>query len=338
MTIASTWLDNAIARLIEFLAAPGAPGLAHIRDALQMHVHTLDTARITILLNRLQAFKTQMFSSNNIATECAARTDNLCKNIAAAYVHRGAPNKMRFCSSFFSGNETWRVEASIHEAMHAFLPNSAGGQVTDRGYASERVYEFLTPEEAFDNSDSIAMLVQVLALGKAVTERQMGQPQDDISDCSKDQLLILRPAIARAARWNLNAINLLADTRQIMINDYAPLRRQYLGSDDAEKIPDIMKVYKDSQDKFKSSLDVECETAGGACSTNTTGYYRHFIFTSGTLHVCPSFFTLGADDPIRSFLSLAIMNTTGKSEADSVKYADFAKDATNKYWATPTTI
>ena len=340
MTKAQKWLDSAIARLNEFLAAPGAPGMQDIRDALQMHVHTVDVPRIRILLSRLQAFKTQMFSSNNIETECTAPTDNLCKQIAAAYVRRGTPNKMRLCPGFFSTtNETWQIEAVIHEVIHAFLPNSAGGLVTDRAYADERVYEFLTPEEAFDNSDSIAMLVQVLAQGKAVTGRQMGQPQDNISDCGKDQLAILRPAIARAARWNLYAVNLLAATRKETIDDYADLRRKYFGSDDVARIPDIMKVYQDARSEFKSSLNVKCETAGGFCSAKTASYYRTFmIFKSDTLHVCPAFFTQSTEDAIRSFLTLEIMYTSGMSDADASKYADFAMDATNKYWKVPTTI
>ena len=79
-------------------------------------------------------------------------------------------------------------------------------------------------------------------------------------------------------------------------------------------------------------MDVECETAGGACSANTSGYYRSFIFKSGTLHVCPLFFTLSPEERIKNFLALTIMNSTGKSASDASKYGDFAKAVTDKYW------
>lgn len=329
MTTAQQWIDSAIARLGEFIAAPAAPGMANIRDALQAHVHTLNPAHITILISRLQNFRTQMFSANNLEVGCAAPSDGLCRAMAAAYVRHSVPKQMKFCSSFFTADATWRIEAMIHEAMHAFFANSAGGTVTDRAYAHERVYEFLSPEEAFDNSDSLAMLVQVLAQGRPA---RTNRPQDDISDCTSDQLRSLRPAIARAARWNLNSINVLGDSRADFRQGYAAERRQHFGTDNVDKIPSFLETYQESKNKLESSLDVECETAGGACSSNTSGYYRSFIFKSGTLHVCPLFFTLSPEERIKNFLALTIMNSTGKSASDASKYGDFAKAVTDKYW------
>jgi len=338
MTTAQNWLDTAISKLRDYIAAPGAPGMQDIRDALQANVHTLNPVHINLLLTRLQSFRSQMFSGNNLEVECAAPGDGLCKDIAAAYVQHGVPQKMRFCHGFFSADDVWRIEATIHEAMHAFFSNSSGGTVTDRAYAHERVYEFLKPEEAFDNSDSIATLVQALALGNAATAKYMRHPKDSISDCSKEQHEMLRPAIARAARWNLNSINVLADTRTDFRNGYSDLRKQYFGDDSFDKIPTLVEVYKKSQSKFEDSISVECESAGGACSSDTFGYYRSFIFKSGTLHVCPVFFAMSEDNRIKSFLSLAIMNSSGKSDAESAKYAEFAKAVTDRYWAMPNSL
>ena len=329
MTTAQQWLDRAIARLGEFTAAPAAPGMANIRDALQTHVHTLDPAHVATLISRLQNFRTQMFSGNNLEVGCAAPSDGMCRSMAAAYVQHSTPKQMRFCASFFTSDATWRIEAMIHEAMHAFFANSARGTVTDRGYAHERVYEFLSPQEAFDNADSLAMLVQVLALGRPA---RINRPQDDISDCTADQLRSLRPTIALAARWNLNSINVLGDTRVDFRQGYAAERRQYFGTDNVDRIPSFLETFQESDNKLKDNLDVECETAGGACSNTTAGYYRSFIFSSGTLHVCPLFFTLSPDDRIKNFLSLAIMNSSGKSTSEASKYADFAKAMTDKYW------
>jgi hypothetical protein len=197
------------------------------------------------------------------------------------------------------------------------------------------VYEFLSPEEAMDNADSYAQLAQTIGSGRAPLPADEGRRQDELSDCPNNANDVVRPAVAWAARWNLNAVNIVGDARPAFRAGYAGLRKRHFGSDDPARIKGLLEVYEKARAEFDDDFSFECETAGGACSGSTIGYFRHFIVTKKTLHLCPSWFAQGEQARITTMYELVLAHDADVSQADRSKYSGLAKDLTDQYFAKP---
>jgi hypothetical protein len=336
------WLNLAINRLNHFIALPLNRSTQDVALALRTHFNTQNPFHAELVRDRLQAIEREATSRKDFASECAAPTDPLCAELAGAYVRPGSPTPVgvRWCPGFFRASEDWRVKNIIHESAHGFVVQVGGANfVKDRGYFDERVYQYLRPEEAMDNADSYARLAQELATGRPLSSESEGRPRDEIADCPAGADEIVRPALARAARWNLNAVTVLASPNSTSSRRLSALRRTHFGTDDPARIRELLEIYQRARRELDRDIPFECEAAGGVCRGSTIGYFRYFLFiTSDVLHLCPSWFGLGDQQRIESIYALVLSHDAGVSEEDRHKYVNLARDLTELYWRVPPSL
>ena len=344
---AQGWLNTAINRLNEYIALPVSDRVQDVAVALDNNFRTKSVFHAELIRDRLLAVRDNLTSRQNFTSSCAPENDQVCGS-AGAYTLSDVTG-IRWCPSFFKrGSPTWQIETVIHESAHAFAPRvyaptvvrSVGDLfVTDRGYVSQRIYyPYLRPEEAMDNADSYAYLAEDLSMGPISLSKQPKSPEDTIKDCPPGTPELVRRALAFVESWNRNAVTALsqANSSPEATTYYEGLRQQYFGTSSKVKISDLLDAYKLVEGKLNSAIPLECETAGGACSGSTIGYYRYFLWwSSDVLHLCPSWFTLSDEEArIQSLYALVLADYANVPESDRYKYVDLAQRV-SRNWGTP---
>jgi hypothetical protein len=334
------WLRLAIQRLNHYIALPLSATGDFVRRSLDLHFHTHSVFHAGLIRDRLRAILTDSPRQRNFAMQCAPQNDPVCGSFGAyGYTRPGGRRGIRWCPRFFRGGAIYQVRMIIHETAHHFARRvGTAGHVGDRAYFKDRAYAFLRPEEAMDNADSFAMFCQDIGMWRH--HIPPGFTMDTFSDCRPNQRNQVRLALARAERWNVNALDVTTDTRPAVINAYAGLRRTHIGSDNPARIPRLRRVYQRVRRLLQARIPFECEGAGIPCVGNTFGYYYHFLWwTSDVLHLCPYWFAIADDsDRIEALYILALRRYGDLSERDAQRYAALGRALSERYWPAPASL
>ena len=334
--MALEWLNTAIRQLNEYILLPPSPEVQNVEQSLDNHFHTHSFFHADLIRDRLIEIQNNVTSRRDFTSECAPETDQTCQAGASAYVTDDLGG-VRWCPSFFGGYSypTWQAQTVIHESAHVFAPKvDRPGFVTDRAYFSERIYAHLRPEEAMDNADSYANLVQDLGTGRLLPRRPPSRPSDPSQSCSPEASEMVRRALARAEMWNRIAYQTLVDTKPESIARHAPLRLRYFGTDDSARIPEILNTYRRVSERLHSNIQFQCEPAGGTCTGSSFGWWT----PPDILHLCPSLAGLDENPRIKALYAAILLyyaTDTTVPVGDLYKYIDLAEAITEHYRPTP---
>lgn len=321
------WLNRAIGQTDAFLSAPAAPGNAGVRDALRLHFKSVAPAVVRHVRGRLHQIRTDIRTAEPFTVECHDAWDITCRT-ARAYIPGGEPERMVFCTRFFSGSDSARSATIVHEAAHTQV---GGVHITDLAYDWERLLRYLTTEEALINAESYSLYVEHLATGRAP---RMAAPRDTREDCPDAWWELLQRAIARAQKANSDADDATERLTAARVRRWTAARRTLLGGTTQADIDRANRVYRRAYERLQARVDFECEPGGGGRCGGAEAYW----YATGDLHICPSwralaterarvisllsamygYFDLEGNDTRRTHLArLAVELTTARREVPS---------------------
>jgi hypothetical protein len=246
--------------------------------------------------------------------------------------------------------------------IHAVVPQvgirnrvTAGTGVIDRAYLQERVFRFLSPDEALDNAESYALLSDQLFHRR--TTSGVSAPTDTTTGC-KDLNPVLE-AFARADQWNRSAhvwvqavvahlrSNRLSGVSDLAAADAAPFTRFLPSLTSVTDLATLEGAYESLQSHgFFNPWDFGCVTGSPGCSdgalafcdqgsASATSITLRRIATRSTVGICPSFLTGSLEDRTRSVYAAFLIGRpswiiAGFRLADKFPYIDFAQNIANR--------
>src|SRR5712692_7652635 len=89
---------------------------------------------------------------NPYPTFCASPFDPGCATGLHLAYQTGIKKKVVICDGYFGKDQTAQTYILFHELTHEFATD-----VQDLGYGSDRIFSYLTPDEAIHNADSYAL-------------------------------------------------------------------------------------------------------------------------------------------------------------------------------------
>jgi hypothetical protein len=317
---AGIWLNRTIGRLNDYIANPAAH--AGVQASLQRHFRSSSNQTAERVRRILRRISTEMTTSAALNVECHTTADMSCSN-AGAYV---TGNLFVFCPSFFDGSSDWQAASVIHEMAHSLAGIT---HITDRAYLSNRIYTNLSTDEALTNAASYENFSREVASGVIFSSTA---PVDELNDCQDRQAVPTRRSLASIERWNRNAQTLTSDTRPGMLSQWQDLQNVHLGGTTAAAIASAKTAYTAVVSQMGSALTFECERS---CDAGVTGYYRYFIFTSNTLHLCPMLFSLNEDPRTLEIYKLILVRYAGVDQARAGALAQLAQAINARFWGPP---
>jgi hypothetical protein len=250
--LAGQWLDKTTTALEAFLDAPADPKNALVRAALGRHFHTTRTKVVEELLDRFETVRDDLTNREDFTAECHDTTDPQCED-ASAYIHDD-DSELVYCPGFFKGKTArWRAGALIHELIHAL----AGLDITDRAYRADRLLPSLSTAEAMDNAESHELFVREIVSEKPVKGTA---PTDKIEDCGPKTKPLIDEALARAERWNHDALDVTLSGDADLAKDNRPRVLTHLGDGSEATRTAAARVYLRTSKRFRQPMRVQCDS------------------------------------------------------------------------------
>jgi hypothetical protein len=335
------WLDAAYTQLLDFEtdevippAAGSPPDREHERigRTLQRTFNTRDWMYVSVIRQRL-ANVAGLLRAGGISVTCPSG-DPHCRaggsEFVAAYVR--APYAVVMCGVPVVNSST--VATFVHELTHAVVPaigirgplTAPGQGVRDRAYVHERLFRFLTPEEALDNASSYENLTEQLfnhldaEVATSETEKAVGCP-----DPAR-----VTGSVARFEHWIRDADSWL-NALLVFLTVPPPARPlDTLPDGDRESLatyfPNVTTVagiraliafYQEMTHALSIGHTIACPRrtrlcTGGILGFGPTGTVTTSSVTLGTklvqdMNLCPSWFDTSADDGIAALFALFII-------------------------------
>lgn len=323
-------VTRAEARTREFVAAPIAN--AAVGTTLQAHFATRDSGYAALLADRLARMARELRGQGSLVVHARNPQDPSCTigNVGGGLSMTAAhavPNNFYFCRSVTIGDED-DVSTVIHESAHATIPSlgsrapltAMSNTPRDRSYPGERIYSYLTTEEALDNAESYAFYVDEL-LGVQV--QRATAPNDQITGCADPASV--EAAIARATyRIRLGAMwgeQMLSQFRgQPLPQGIIDVIRHGFPAADEARSRAILAHLSHLAGSLNYYLPVTCRSASDAEAragaliysrsnrVTATGLSSTVARRSGdTIFVCPAWLTSGADVQEDSLASILVL-------------------------------
>jgi hypothetical protein len=367
-TEALRWLDDAHTQLLnyevdEVFALPGAPPAPdhqRITGSLRESFQTNDTGYVSVIRQRLLHVANMLQQPGAVTFTCGGPHCSASGgSFTAAYVER--PYAVTMCG-MGTGAPPDSVRTFIHEMIHAVVPQvgirnrvTPGTEVIDRAYLQERVFRFLSPDEALDNAESYALLTDQLFHRR--TSSGVSAPTDTTTGC-KDPNLVLE-AFARADQWNRSAhvwvqavvahlrSKRLSGVSDLAAVDAAPFTRLLPSLTSVADLAALEGAYESLQSHgFSNPWDFGCVSGSPGCSggalafsdegsASATSITPRRITTRNTVGICPNFLTASLEDRIRSIYAAFLIGRpswiiAGFRLADKFPYVNFARDIANR--------
>jgi hypothetical protein len=365
-----TWLDDIYQQLLEFntdevfkdAIAPRG-NYARIAGALQQAFNTNDVQYAEVIRRRFLHVAQLLRSPGRISINCdRTHCTSGGSSFVAAYVI--GPYALTMCSVGIAGSRP--VATFIHELMHATIPQvgisntvTQNTGINDRAYRTDRIFQHLSPEETLDNADSYGILAELL---HARANTQIVTPQaDTTAGCSQPDILL--EAFARAAQWAAFAQNGL-QTDVTLLNGAALntlnsanldlLNRSFPSVTTTAELVALNNAFQSLQNNgFNNTWDLSCAGSGDRNCSGAVAYASEGkvsassvtlrqLRTAHTLTVCTDWFTLSADDRIKTVFAAFMLGrpswiVRGFNLADALQYAEGARHMTNELIPQPTT-
>lgn len=333
---AMAWVDAALVDLRHFINSQALPPDDRARAVLanlERNFRTDNVFHAEMLESRLVRVRSQ-FNDGSIEKRCLAPTETFCTDFGTPAYANWDAHRINFCPTYFTDWSTlMQVNIILHEGMHAILPTVQpyGGapNVTDRGYSSERVYEHLRPEEAFDNAESYARFVREHSLGpdrRSLSWRDLaapflGRPSSDVTaNCDPaTQAPAVSAAVARAERLNTDVRNTISGESPEDLARWEVFRVRRFGRVNRDRAREIVSAFRDVDEGLEWAVSTTCVTTACPSTGTVTPVAR-------TLEVCPQFFTDPEPARIRQMYTALFMRIRGQTAAQVQPFIDLAFD------------
>ncbi len=357
------WLDDIGRQLLtytvdEVTLRPGdTPSADHQRIAasFQQAFNTKDADYIDLIRMRFKQMADVLREEGRVTITCGGP---FCTDTTPAYAV--APYALVLCSKGPSGKQP--IALFIHELAHATLPqvgirnpSSLQRSVRDRAYITDRVFQYLSPEEALDNADSYQTLAYLLR--ERANVQVLRHPTDTVESCaqpgqasSATQTTRVLTAFARAARWNSYAQQILSDYQQyldgrsigtLVEEDRRPLDNYFPGLTNAG-LGDLVRGYTTLHTKaFSRPAMFTCASGSAYCKAGSIGFVRTGSLTASSVslsainstsgfNLCAAWFSASEDDQIRSLYALLLIKYSSEissffRSANAYSYVDLAR-------------
>ncbi|MFT3823207.1 MAG: DUF4157 domain-containing protein [Chitinophagaceae bacterium] len=320
-----TQVDEAIRLVRAFQATPASN--TDVQTTIHNNFHSHSSSTVTTLLHHLRQLRTDL---NNLTgdrkRQCASDQYNNCSGADALT----ARPTVTFCPHFFSGDTpAQQVETLLHEMCHYALFHAR-----DRAYREERVLNFLSPAEALNNAESIAIFInEVNNPGTRVTSALTTPSADTVTGCGSNQTQV-EEALAWAQRWNQYAFFGVSQT----YSDWdhflfmAPYITARLGPINRFTVAGIFDRYTSLMHLFDDTFTFRCLPAGPTCTAPV-----HMDTASEEIEVCPSFFTHNARRRIVMVFAEVTRLVPEIRDDQREAYAELARDYKIHFWGLPPT-
>lgn len=280
--------------------------------------------------NRLEAMKDFLSQPNFLATilKCADEEEPTCRSGAWAAANSA---ELMVCPIFFTGSG--KEEVLMHESAHG-----SRYEVHDRAYPHERVFIFLTRDQAIDNAQSLTFFVFELIqnqrpsyVGPAVPDVVTGCDPTVTTGMGPNEEKVRR-AMAWAERWNTYAIFGVGQTYGETNNEnyMRPYFFRWFGRGDRAAMAGIYDRYRQMGNNFETQLEISCvPDSNPACSG---GRFCRWILPS-TVLICPGFLRLNNEQLqiVKVYAALSRM-MPGVTEEQTEAYPGLAKDYKEHFW------
>ncbi len=280
--------------------------------------------------NRLQAMSDFLTQPNLLTTilKCADDEDPTCRAGGWAAAN---PENLIVCPVFFTGSG--KEEVIVHESAHG-----SRYEVHDRAYERERVFVFLTRDQAIDNAQSLTRFVFELIqnqhpshIGPTVEDVVAGCDPSVTAGMGPNEEKV-RKAVAWAERWNTYAIFGIGQTYGNTNNEnhMRPYFFRWFGRGDRAAMAGIYDRYRQMGDNFEHQLNIFCvPDSDAACAGNR--FCRWLL--PATIFICPRFIQLNNEHIriIKIYAALARM-MPGVTEAQTEAYPGLAEDYKEHFW------
>lgn len=325
------WVTTALGRLRAFIANPGGPDNAYVKQRLAAKDRfSSDTPETAAIVNRVIAQIQRLIGSKHFVYEChTGKDDSLC-SLASAYVNR-EEQKVVLCGNYFKPDRA-TARALVHEFAHAV---TGGAPITDRAYQGERILPRLSTDEALTNAENFAEFIQDLAENRPFA----GVTPEDRITCAEASKGVVSDALAKAERWNTNAWNVAADAGNR--NQMITWRNQFLPAaaspnpDPAAEIAAVAKIYEKTHTALYQPVDIVCDPPAVNCPA--AGPLVTFQPGDRKLHVCSAWTGQSEDDRIVGVLSALYGPLGGEARAGwQIGLAKIAQTITKVAFAPPT--
>ncbi len=332
------WIDDIYHQLVDFQAhtifqdasAPTPSNISRIGAALTQTFHTTALRYVQVIASRYYHIGRMLRDPGRIRIFCGGTG---CRSSGGgtigAYVDE--VYQIHLC-----GTNT-DIGTFIHEMGHAVLPkigirnrvNNIEESITDRAYSHERVFQFLSPEEALDNAETYGVLAE--ALHNRTTGNIVAPLTDTVTGCSAINIPL--SALARAEQSTRRLVSYLKALIKF-INDHGgsisdlPIADRRLLTSHQPNITDVagLQSLLNSLDRIytsayvnrlghtivcRSSNDQECGNrlgfAFGGSVTSTSTVNVQSLNPQGSLDLCPDWFGLDEEDKNKTMFVLFLL-------------------------------
>jgi|GEM_PF-2903773 len=303
-------LRDAIVRLNLWLQTPAQP--IDVADRVDELFRTRDVGYGQLLRDRLQLMLDNVEGRGQLFAHTLRPGDT--SNCATVTTLGQMPQPYEFIFCRFSTNVDSNASTLLHELAHAVVPgrgtrgSAASGAPIDRAYSGERLMLRMTTEEALNNAESYAQLVEALT-----GLRRDAVPSDTVTGCADSGPLMDAIAMAQSAhRRAWTYLEPAADTmdRGAAIEPWLrDLVNAHLGSPSDRDLRAMLRDFGNLEaDAFvwHTGHTFSCPSAS-ACPANALAFDNRRIYRSGTVasrsisgssapRICPPFFSLATTD------------------------------------------
>ncbi len=367
------WIDDIYDQLIAFQAHlifqnPGAttpPNITRIGNALMQTFHTNELRYVQVIASRFYHIGRMLREPGRIRVFCGGTG---CRStgggMVGAYVDQ--VYQIHLCGT---GTD---IATFIHEMGHAVLPrigirnrvNNIDESITDRAYSHERVFQFLSPEEALDNAETYGVLAE--ALHNRISGNVVTPLPDRVTGCS--DINIPLSAFARAEQWTRRLVSYLKamirhisnnggsltdlpeSDRQLLnnflpnITDVSGLRALYSALDRiytssyVNRLGEVITCRTPSDQQCSSMIGL----ASGGSVTSSTSTNLQSLRPNGSFDLCADWFGLDEENRIKTVFVLFLLGRPswmldGIDMNNPFNLANYAKAAMDHTLPAPTT-
>jgi hypothetical protein len=305
-----TLLHAAIPLLDVWLQAPAQP--SNVADRVNELFHTRDPGYGRLIRDRLQLMLDNLEGRGTLFAHIHRPDDT--STCTTATVLGQVPRAYEFVFCHFSTNVDRNSGVLLHELSHAVIPgrgtraSAQTGAPLDRAYSGERLMLRMSTEEALNNAESYAQLVQVLA---GLTPESI--PTDTVTGCADPAPL--QDAIALAQSAHRRAWSYLEEARDALNTGgtiqpwLRALIDTHLGSPSDALLRTMLTDFGNLQGEatlWSIGHTFSCVPAS-LCPSSAIAFENRHVYrdgstisrssgTSRTPRICPAFFNITSAD------------------------------------------
>jgi len=310
MARGATQLRAALARMDVWLQAPAQP--IDVADRVNELFHTRDAGYGQLLRGRMQLMLDNIEGRRRLFAHIHSPGDHsICTTTSTL---GQMPHLYEFAFCRFSPDVDSNAATMLHEVAHAVIPGigirhpAEAGAPIDRAYPGERLMLRMTTEEALNNAESYAQLVEALA---GIPRQSV--PSDTVTGCADSAPWLDAMALAQSA--HRRAWSYLEDAQNTLNSGQAidpwlrTLIDTHLGTPSDADLQTMLTDFGNLQSEGTLWYIGHTFTCPAArlCPANALAFDNQRIYRSGSVtarrlagssdpRICPAFFSIPSGD------------------------------------------